>query len=193
MGFSHEASTYTSLIIKVYDVNHHLVHLNDDIVASPLWSFGAGGAGAGAHLGNAIRILAEENLKLGCYLLARHHVRIKPARHHVRIKPRRFDPSANLKTAMRTPNGLRSTSGTGPTPSKLLPHHQAIEDYLAKCLGTTGITLACVIRDEEEIPINDPSNGYETPQLEMIALATGVLTDQLQDRTCETASNYAEA
>jgi hypothetical protein len=137
-------------------------------IANTPAAIAAGAAATRSNPGTQVSVVAQNNLKLLCYFL----------KHHVRV-------SRDLVPGDITPIGIRGLEDLrlseekhkNPTSKPTIDDKdwaktfESIEEDLKSYLGTTGIPLAYVIRNDEAVPDEDPDGGYSTLQEEMIARA----------------------
>jgi hypothetical protein len=127
----------------------------------------------GGEDGTTIAHTAESNVKLLCYYL-RHQKRRSLAPVHTNM----------MLVTIRRLRSLRDQEKDHKEPkapgidAKDWPRTiEAIEEYLAECLGVTKIPLAYVIRESIE-PVAAPATGWPTHQHEMIDRAPIVVNAQ---------------
>ena len=130
----------------------------------------AGQAGVPAEVPNhglQVPLRAENNLKLACYFL-RYQERTSRAVTPVDVTLVNIRKLRDLRDYENDHEDLDPPDiNTKNWPLTL----DAIDEYLRGCLGVTKIPLAYVIRENIEIPANDPPNGYPTKSDELIARA----------------------
>jgi ribosomal protein L29 len=118
--------------------------------------------------GNKVSLLAENNLKMACYYL-RHRARVSRAVVPVDIT------LANVRSIreLSTSEGKHEDPKDKPTIDETdWPRTmEAFDEYFRAYHGETGIPLAYVIREEANVPDEEPVGGYPTVQDEMITRA----------------------
>lgn len=130
--------------------------------------------------GNTIPFLAEDNLKLAAYWC------------RYRVKTSRLTTPADIvQDVVLEIRDLRDWEkehkDADPDPAIIkgkdwTKNMEKIRELLRNSLGSTGIPLAYVVRENEEIA-QDPEEGWPTPQDEMIARAPINSSPQGGDRT----------
>ena len=137
-----------------------------DTIANP----DAAVAGQPARVRNPgflVSLRAEQNLKLMCYF-----IRFKHQTSRV-IAPADID--LNSVRALRDHREWEKDHSDVEPPeinARNWPATiEAIEEYLRGCLGSSGIPLSYIIREDVDIPAADPPNGYPSLQDELVARA----------------------
>ena len=117
--------------------------------------------------GFLVSLRAEQNLKLMCYYIRFKHQTSRD------IEPADIDLNS-VRELRDHREWEKDHSDVDPPeinarnwPATI----EAIEEYLRGCLGSSGIPLSYVIRDNTDIPAADPPNGYPSLQDELVARA----------------------
>jgi hypothetical protein len=118
--------------------------------------------------GTPVNLRAENHLKLLAFLL----------RHQERVRKEPNVANVTLDT-IRTVRELRDFESTYKAPDDPHPINskdwpktmESIHEYLCSYLGDRKLTLAYVVRKDEDVPADNPAAGYSTVQEAMIARA----------------------
>ena len=117
--------------------------------------------------GFQVSLRAEHNLKLMCYFIRfKYHTSrdIEPANITLdTVRELRDHRSWELEHEDVDPPEINTKNW----PATI----EAIEEYLRGCLGSSGIPLSYVVREEIAIPAADPPGGYPSLQDELVARA----------------------